>query len=896
MVQILACQPPPPPEPMQQVEVHIEPPEPCSESLLNDVQSPGELDIPNPDHSSPVDHLTNISAQTRISQQSTDYSCHERTENYQFSTSADTSFIPLTSSTSYLYTNGTSTSAFYDLAQKQPDYLPEYNPSETLESISSTEYHEKQYTPVHETYDCSLININDIDNYQSQMSHQSPQSHLTASSYNLQDVVQTNISDLNAENMNCNETLDLSSQVKMEQIDNLPRVRRDSSESMETISSESSGETFNTTYLDTVSSVNSTSFLIKSNDSDEEMPEERTPEAVKEIYFNTGYASSSSSETLDTDKEDGNEYPYNQNQEMPYQPLLDSKTQNEGNDQVTVVIEDCCDEDNGQENSNLADFVPHLLIPIKEHDIVSFTVEEVEPCMYTKITNNITVADESFLLESQTSLWEPESTKSGKRAATMQNLHERTSFLDLTEVSKIGRACQKALVFLKDDMAFGSIASLNNLPANKNFDETDPTQGISLIDGSKSVNIIPSTRHTRNLVALSLCITLLFIAIGSVRNLQSSINHEGGVGVISMAVTFVGYMIGSIFSSSIVQNFQPRQCIILNLIPNLLYVAANMYPALWLMVPISFVQGVSSAIIWNAATTYITFLARGRAQKKNESLTIVSGRYYGIYCLIFQSNIIIGNLIASLVLMFGNTPGSSQVASNATQLNESFPISQDEILSENLVYNEGNAVPISVDELSATVPEASLNLTGNTLSHLSICGGKFCQHFEIGGTGFVVSEETKYTLFGIYLGCVVMSMLIAMFMLEPLSNHLFLSPMRPLQKVKSQLLSLAKFSVNRNFLLLLPLCMYTTMQYGFVSAEFTKAYVTCPLGIHMVGYTMICLGVCGSVSSYLSGLLNKFTGRIAPIILAKLKRFNLEKKSRRDAKSPPPLLSCWLID
>ncbi|XP_005093124.2 protein unc-93 homolog A [Aplysia californica] len=66
--------------------------------------------------------------------------------------------------------------------------------------------------------------------------------------------------------------------------------------------------------------------------------------------------------------------------------------------------------------------------------------------------------------------------------------------------------------------------------------------------------------------------------------------------------------------------------------------------------------------------------------------------------------------------------------------------------------------------------------------------------------------------------------------------------------------------------MILPMLMYSFMEVGFVTSEMTKAFVTCPLGMHMVGYTMMFLGICGSLSSYISGLLTKCTGRI-PLIL-----------------------------
>ncbi|XP_005105589.2 uncharacterized protein LOC101856043 [Aplysia californica] len=649
----------------------------------------------------------------------------------------------------------------------------------------------------------------------------------------------------------------------VEYADRTQRVRRDSSESTETVSS--TGETFSSAYTDTVSSVNSTDFLIRPDESDEETGAVKPVEAVQEIYYNNGYASYSSSEMLCTDKEsEDEESAGEQGGGKSEQPLLGEGEESSGSQTEVSPDDDIAGEETDKEKTALDDFVPHSLIPITEHEeLQSFLGEEVEPTMYTKITNNITVVDESFLFESQTSLGESETPKHSRRAGTMQNLHERLSFLDLTEISKVGRACQKALIYLKDDLTFGSLASLNNM-ANKGFDK-DPGQGVSLIDGGKVLDVVPSSRHTRNLVAMSLVITLLFTAIGSVRNLQSSINHEGGVGVISMAVTFAGYMIGSVFSVSVVQNFQPRTSIIINLIPNLLYVAANIYPTLWIMAPISFIQGWSTAILWNAMSTYVTFLARGRAQKKNESFEIVSGRFFGIFCLIYQSYLIVGNLIASLVLMFGKTP--DPLAQNATAANSSLVIAQAFNHSQNLSYGAEAPTSLSAD-VNSRLPPLPSNLTLKDVTHLHLCGAEYCQHFDLEGSAFSVSVETKYVLFGIYMGCIVLAILIAMFILEPLNVRLFSPNTSRLQKTKSQLLSLVKFSVNRKFLLLLPISMYSVMQFGFVSAEVTKAFVTCPLGIHMVGYTMICLGVCGSVSSYLSGLLTKYTGRTSLILTA----------------------------
>lgn len=67
------------------------------------------------------------------------------------------------------------------------------------------------------------------------------------------------------------------------------------------------------------------------------------------------------------------------------------------------------------------------------------------------------------------------------------------------------------------------------------------------------------------------------------------------------------------------------------------------------------------------------------------------------------------------------------------------------------------------------------------------------------------------------------------------------------------------------------------MQLGFAAAEMTKAFVSCSLGIHMVGYTMIAYGVFGGFSSWISGILCEYVGRVALISAAPAQLVKLKK-------------------
>ncbi|XP_059169341.1 protein unc-93 homolog A-like [Physella acuta] len=490
------------------------------------------------------------------------------------------------------------------------------------------------------------------------------------------------------------------------------------------------------------------------------------------------------------------------------------------------------------------------LSTIDENKVTCFSDED-EPLQYPRITNKIlSSVDESFLYSSLGNLAEPE-VGHRRRAATMQNIHEKASFLNLTSESHLGKVFQKALIYLKTDMTFGSISGLNTAVVDQNYDKK------ILLPESSSTDVIASGKYTKNLLVVGLTTTLLFIALGSVRNLQSSMNHEDGVGVISTAVSFVGYMVGSVFSLSLVQIFQPRSCMIAGIVPHFVYVAANVYPAMWLMVPVSMCQGVGLAVFWNSLSTYVTLLARGRAKEQNEVFSVVSARYFGIFGLFFQAYFIIGNLISSLVLSSG-TP------------------SPDLILLPDLLnsssINITNSLPHHITSSFMTLHEnLSLNASDDYTSepaHIQSCGSSFMPHDDLGGTSFHIDAHTKYLLLGIYMASVLASMALAVVCLEKLNPRLLESPISRLERVKTQLTSLVKFSTRVRFLLLLPLMVFSFMEVGFVTADFTKAYVTCALGIHMVGYTMICLGVCGSLSAYLSGLLTQLVGRVPQILFA----------------------------
>lgn len=69
--------------------------------------------------------------------------------------------------------------------------------------------------------------------------------------------------------------------------------------------------------------------------------------------------------------------------------------------------------------------------------------------------------------------------------------------------------------------------------------------------------------------------------------------------------------------------------------------------------------------------------------------------------------------------------------------------------------------------------------------------------------------------------------------------------------------------------LLIPITVFIGMEQAFIGAEFTQAYVSCALGIHQIGYVMICFGVVNAICSIIFGSIMKYIGRVTIIILGK---------------------------
>ncbi|XP_004368834.1 protein unc-93 homolog A isoform X2 [Trichechus manatus latirostris] len=122
-------------------------------------------------------------------------------------------------------------------------------------------------------------------------------------------------------------------------------------------------------------------------------------------------------------------------------------------------------------------------------------------------------------------------------------------------------------------------------------------------------------------------------------------------------------------------------------------------------------------------------------------------------------------------------------------------------------------------------------------------------------------------------GCGMLAVLLVALFLEPIRDSQQKSEGEKKSPLWSNLLATFKLLGDKRLRLLILLPMFSGFEQGFLAGDYTKSYVTCALGIHFVGYVMICFSATNALCSLLYGKLSQYTGRIAIYVLGALTHF-----------------------
>ncbi|XP_063688140.1 protein unc-93 homolog A-like isoform X2 [Bolinopsis microptera] len=349
----------------------------------------------------------------------------------------------------------------------------------------------------------------------------------------------------------------------------------------------------------------------------------------------------------------------------------------------------------------------------------------------------------------------------------------------------------------------------------------------------KSSKIAPNTWTRRdelnvwkNVMVIGFGFMFLFTAFQNMAALQSSLNPSDGIGVYTLAIIYATIILSCFFLPTIfIKTLKVKLSLVVCQAMYTLYIAAQFYPKWGTLIPSSILLGLAAAPMWSAKCTYLSQMGTYVAKVKGTSSEVLINRFFGIFFCMFQTWGIWGNIVTATVL----APKSDWMEPDAAGLAQC---------------------------------GANFKVVHDVVAEVTDKGG------EVEEAG--VAKEQVYMLAGIYLVFAIIGPTIIFFFLDPLSKYG--EDERKEQKGKSgvQLLmaTFSHFAKNKYQMLIMPITIWSGLEQGWFGASFTAAFITCPIGVHNIGYIIIVYASTDAICSFLFGWILKRIGRIPVFLMA----------------------------
>lgn len=159
-----------------------------------------------------------------------------------------------------------------------------------------------------------------------------------------------------------------------------------------------------------------------------------------------------------------------------------------------------------------------------------------------------------------------------------------------------------------------------------------------------------SGRETWNVVIISLSFFAVFTAYLALQNLQSSLNQEDGLGVISLSCLYAFIIVSAILAPWIIKTLGIKISLLISWVSHILYTCSNFYPTFATLIPTSILLGLISGPLWTSQSVFISNNAYSASKLNRADTHATLSRLNGIFFTFYELTQITGNLVSSFVL------------------------------------------------------------------------------------------------------------------------------------------------------------------------------------------------------------------------------------------------------
>ncbi|XP_046545756.1 protein unc-93 homolog A-like [Haliotis rubra] len=315
----------------------------------------------------------------------------------------------------------------------------------------------------------------------------------------------------------------------------------------------------------------------------------------------------------------------------------------------------------------------------------------------------------------------------------------------------------------------------------------------------------------RETLVVSASFMSAYTAYLALQSLQSSLNQEQGLGVVSLACLYGTIILSGILTPPFIRLVGPKWTLVVAWVCHSVYTASNFYPTWATLIPASVVLGAIAGPMWTAQGLYITTNGERISKTTGQKLHSILSKLNGAFFMCYESTQITGNLISSLVLKQGS-------------------------------YADTNTT--------------------------TWCGADNC---PTAGNGTEIAEpepQIVNILLGVFLVCDLIGLALTVCLLPPLHNTQPEGKSIEQPGLGETLVSWCTALSDPKLICLVPFFLSCAMSQGILFADFTKAFISCSLGVSMVGFIMAAHGAITSVIAIISSQIARYTGRYGLFAIA----------------------------
>ncbi|CAK9294227.1 unnamed protein product [Gordionus sp. m RMFG-2023] len=364
----------------------------------------------------------------------------------------------------------------------------------------------------------------------------------------------------------------------------------------------------------------------------------------------------------------------------------------------------------------------------------------------------------------------------------------------------------------------------------------------------------------KNLVALGISFFLLFSVFQALSTLQTSVNAYRELGSTSMCIIYGFFICSGLFLPKLLISYLTiKWTMVLCMFMYTSFVAVNFKPAWYTLFPTSVLLGLAAGPLWISQSVYVTSMSKllskpvsGNEEKNDKNRVDIS-----VISTPQPPSNSVGTMVNCKKFTMKIGEIGTRTIENSEQAGNMAPFLFGIFFT---FYNTGMVFGQLISSLTLRSDIVTKSRDNYSIFNHSInCGSAFCFNYETEASIFKPSLAKMYTLYAVYTAVSLSALLVVAIFVDNLPRESVKDEngIERDNSVSTMCLSTLNQMRDPRQLLLIPLSVYYGLHQGFISADFSKAYVTCYYGVAYLGFVMMVYGGVSAIVCPISGYLTK---------------------------------------